>query len=285
MDQQLPIDVIDMTEDEDVVLQAMNTELDKQLEQDIDDISSLINPKTAIIDKITAESVGLAEEESMYLNINAEIDKQIAQDMEAINNYINRSDSDSYVRRLDFFDRMKESPINKQVDAATTNHVLCQYTETGTIQWHECPKCDYKVKEKKRLQDHILSKHDSTSSVQYWLKCLQCKFKTRVDVHLRRHVKLIHSQKPPFKCDECPANYPNTLMLAKHLRTAHRMNDGFACDRCFYVAEDEDDVKAHITAEHLTLNVSWYKCPKCAYRTVRKINLDRHIMYKHSNKF
>ncbi|XP_063916031.1 zinc finger protein 639-like isoform X1 [Zophobas morio] len=264
-------------EEEEAMFESMNAELDKQVEKDMEEIQTYVIPDSPGPE--TPVDPDLDQEEKDFQSMNAQLDKQIAQDMEAIRNYIDKTESDSFADRIEFFNSMDSSLINNCFDKNVTNHILYQHTVLGTIMWHECNMCDYRAKEKDKLQEHMVAKHSTNDGL---FGCQECSYKGKTHSDLMRHKKLGHRlHASQHQCDKCGLSFSKHYGLLRHMKEEHEVA-AFPCQKCDFISVEESDLRQHVLAEHLKLNISWYKCAQCVYRTAKKVNLDRHIMYKHS---
>jgi gamma-glutamyl-gamma-aminobutyrate hydrolase PuuD len=64
------------------------------------------------------------------------------------------------------------------------------------VQWHPCPHCDYKAKQKSNFIRHLADKHDL--GVQ-WHPCPHCDYKAKQKSNFIRHLADKHDTGPVFK--------------------------------------------------------------------------------------
>nr|CAI5830851.1 unnamed protein product [Callosobruchus analis] len=174
------------------------------------------------------------------------------------------------------------------------NHVIRKHPHfiaSVSSKMHECTYCTYKTTMKSNFAKHML-KHPETANQCKFSICVQCKatFKSRpaLDDHtLKKHPESIGSvaSKNIYECTQCTFKTVKRTDLARHM-----LKHPEAADRCkFSVCVhcnatfkkkgklDEHTVRKH---PHLIASVTnkIHECTRCAFKTVMKASLARHVM-------
>ena len=100
------------------------------------------------------------------------------------------------------------------------NFQLADHKESHQELEMKCDHCENRFPTKKRLKQHIQSKHKPKVPVVR-TTCIICK-KTLFDTAtLNRHNRLIHSKERPFPCKSCPLSFALRSMLNTHKKDRH----------------------------------------------------------------
>ncbi|VEN53607.1 unnamed protein product, partial [Callosobruchus maculatus] len=144
----------------------------------------------------------------------------------------------------------------KKADLA--RHISTHLETADRYKFSTCVHCNVSFKNKRSLDDHTVRKHpDSLGSISPKIyECKHCTFKT-----VRQHSLTCHMLKHPetadryklSKCVHCNATF-------KHKRTL-----------------DDHTVKKHPDSIGSISN-KIYECTHCAFRTVKKTYLARHML-------
>nr|CAI5821517.1 unnamed protein product [Callosobruchus analis] len=180
-----------------------------------------------------------------------------------------RSLDDHIVRKHPDFIAFVSSKIHecthcsyKTAMKANLNHHMLKHPETAdSYRYIACVHCNATYKTKKSLDDHTIRKHpDSITCITSKVhKCAYCTYKTTVKGHFTEHMMLEHHETADrckfSTCVHCNTTFIHKQALSDHILTKHPESIG--------------SVSSQI-----------YECTLCAFRTVSKPDLDRH-MVKH----
>ena len=114
--------------------------------------------------------------------------------------------------------------------------LLCQPCETNSTIWYTCPQegCDYKVKRRSHLKQHLADIHDIGVT---WHTCPQegCEYKAKQRQNIKRHLAQIHDIGVTWHT--CPQ------------------------EGCEYKTKKRDGLKQHLANVH-DIGVTWHSCPQ-----------------------
>ena len=130
-----------------------------------------------------------------------------------------------------------------------------------------CTQCDYRTKNSKLLERHVISQHESRISPL----CDQCNCKTRYGNSMIRHKEKVHS--PTYPCEYCTfgANLKN--VLNPHIRQRHGIKR-HGCDQCQYAAKAPRPLEEHKKVVHKGI---LYSCFDCEHRTKKPGSVRNHM--------
>nr|CAI5821512.1 unnamed protein product [Callosobruchus analis] len=175
------------------------------------------------------------------------------------------------------------------------NHVIRKHPHfiaSVSSKMHECTYCTYKTTMKSNFAKHLL-KHPETVDSHKLSKCIHCnaiyKHKIGLDDHiLRQHPELIASVSSKMhECTHCAFKTVLKANLALHMLEHHETADRCkfsTCVHCNTTFIHKQALSDHILTKHPesigSVSSQIYECTLCAFRTVSKPDLDRH-MVKH----
>nr|CAI5830842.1 unnamed protein product [Callosobruchus analis] len=157
---------------------------------------------------------------------------------------------------------------------------------------YQCKYCTYKTTRKSHFVKHSLV-HPETVDSHKLSKCIHCnaiyKHKIGLDDHiLRQHPELIASVSSKMhECTHCAFKTVLKANLALHMLEHHETADRCkfsTCVHCNTTFIHKQALSDHILTKHPesigSVSSQIYECTLCAFRTVSKPDLDRH-MVKH----
>nr|CAI5830849.1 unnamed protein product [Callosobruchus analis] len=161
-----------------------------------------------------------------------------------------------------------------------------------TSKIYQCKYCTYKTTRKSHFVKHSLV-HPETVDSHKLSKCIHCnaiyKHKIGLDDHiLRQHPELIASVSSKMhECTHCAFKTVLKANLALHMLEHHETADRCkfsTCVHCNTTFIHKQALSDHILTKHPesigSVSSQIYECTLCAFRTVSKPDLDRH-MVKH----
>ena len=134
-----------------------------------------------------------------------------------------------------------------------------------------CPHCDKLFRSKQNVQNHINNAHNKT------FLCSQCTY-VSTKLLLDSHMKNVHSEEKPFKCEKCNYRFDSKERLEHHFARRHELRN---CESCPHCGKQYSKLKVHIQ----TCNVRWsgvdrptFKCPNdCGKTFLAKGYLKEHV--------
>nr|CAI5830829.1 unnamed protein product [Callosobruchus analis] len=150
---------------------------------------------------------------------------------------------------------------------------------------HECTYCTYKTSVKSHFDRHIM-KHSNTK-----LKCMHCKARyecrIRLDEHIfRKHPDSIASISSKIhECTYCTFKTLWKTLFDEHTLKRHGNVDGHnsnICVHCNTTYKSKKTLDDHTVRKHrqstALISRKIYECTCCAFKTVMKSNLARHML-------
>jgi len=139
--------------------------------------------------------------------------------------------------------------------------------------WYICPYDDFKAKNKRVLESHMVNKHDVDNNKKFFLK------KQRV-------VEALSQSWYTCSCGGCyKVKFENKEELVYHLANEHRRIVGlYQCPYCVQTSENRSFIWEHVWDTHMKkTKVLWekYKCPFCDFRIDKLDDLPSHIDTSH----
>nr|CAI5821519.1 unnamed protein product [Callosobruchus analis] len=155
---------------------------------------------------------------------------------------------------------------------------------------HQCKYCTYKTTWKSHFARHMLA-HPETADSRKLNKCIRCnteyKHKIGLDEHiLRQHPELIASvSNKMHECTHCAFKTVFKDNLTVHMVEHHETADickFSTCVHCNTTFIDKQALSDHIHSKHPgsigSVSRKIYECTLCAFKTVSKLNSDRHML-------
>ena len=154
----------------------------------------------------------------------------------------------------------------------------------------KCEKCE------KRFQSLIAkSYHEQThhaGEVKVF-DCNVCGKQFKSGIHLKQHVKYVHSDTRRWNCDECDAKFKQKRDLRIHVFNKHNVNYStedydenqsktskvIKCEQCEATFWYRKNLSAHMKTKH-TIGES-FQCDKCNSIFKNKKTMVAHKRYKH----
>ena len=94
-----------------------------------------------------------------------------------------------------------------------------------------------------------------------------------------------------FQCLVCDFKTPQHRNLVKHLATKHKkdaegedLKENQACSQCDFKCVAAHQLKAHLLRKHTPKSDMKFKCEECAYATVEKSALEKHVRFRHTKE-
>ncbi|VEN52491.1 unnamed protein product [Callosobruchus maculatus] len=137
-------------------------------------------------------------------------------------------------------------------------HLLKHPEIASDFKLRTCIHCNATFKEKRYLDNHVFRKHPEfgTSVTSKLHECTKCTFKTVIKLHFDRHLLKhpeIVSDFKPSTCIHCNATFKTKLLLDDHVVRQH-------------------------PAFGTSVTSKLHECTKCTFKTVIKIDFDRHLL-------
>ncbi|CAH1976874.1 unnamed protein product [Acanthoscelides obtectus] len=176
------------------------------------------------------------------------------------------------------------------------NHIVKEHPDfiaSVSAKIHECKHCEYKTTMKNCLASHVW-KHRETVDNYKFIICIHCnekfKFKHMLDNHIiKEHPGFIASITARiYECKHCEYKTTMKTGFSRHMLKHRERVDNYKFRICIHCKAKFKTISAlndHLVQKHpdFTASVSSkiHECTHCAYKSVFKSKLDRH-MSKHS---
>ncbi|XP_018577914.1 zinc finger protein 808-like [Anoplophora glabripennis] len=158
------------------------------------------------------------------------------------------------------------------------------------VQIYKCKDCDFETRYKPNIASHML-RHRNVSDLPR-LKCDKCDYTTIKKRNLSRH-QLRHKsweEAQMHSCDVCDYGTKYKGNLSYHQSCHHRIANAtsrkdpseeklYKCNDCDFGTNYRKSIRNHMVKHRNISQMPKYKCDKCKYVTVNKINFQVH----HSN--
>ena len=136
-----------------------------------------------------------------------------------------------------------------------------------------CRECSRIFKSKSSLKVHVKRKHDHDKP----FRCSKCPYSTSCNILLTRHL-LIHSDRLPFKCTHCDAQFDFETDLIKHGTLVHTTSRNYKCSQCPYDATRKGDLGRHMLVHS---KIQSYHCSECGAKFKHISNMKKHVRRQH----
>jgi len=128
--------------------------------------------------------------------------------------------------------------------------------------------CDKKFKFLVEIPEHVKNVHPQLPP----FKCNVCtneySSKAKLNYHMNVHLK-------PFVCEQCEKKFATKYSMEKHVKSYHKKIRPFKCDQCQKQFFLKGTLKGHVECVHE--KKLKFACPNCPRRFYRKFFLERHI--------
>ncbi|XP_053954089.1 zinc finger protein 271-like isoform X1 [Anastrepha ludens] len=141
----------------------------------------------------------------------------------------------------------------------------------------KCEICDKIFRSNAALNYHV--KTHLRNYLQVPQECPYCKRNFYSDVNFKQHIRIVHSLNKRHKCELCDKPFATQDHLKKHVLSQHQNERKHICHVCSKSFTQLCHLKQHL-AIHTTGKA--HQCIKCKLKFWRKIDLQRHMLKKHS---
>ncbi|CAL8143454.1 unnamed protein product [Orchesella dallaii] len=116
-------------------------------------------------------------------------------------------------------------------------------------------------------------------------KCTICQAPFRHRIQLSNHMRLVHNQKPVYKCRYCEKQYKTFTSFSKHTTQKHKgkprgLTGIFECPICKDRVDSEYNLKMHLL-QHKDDDKLVFKCETCQKSFSKKWHLYKHVKNMH----
>ncbi|CAH1976880.1 unnamed protein product [Acanthoscelides obtectus] len=176
------------------------------------------------------------------------------------------------------------------------NHLIKKHPDfiaSVSSKIHECKHCEYKTIFKTNLTRHVM-KHPETVDNSKFLICNHCKATFKCKRGLNNHLINKH---PDFiasvsckihECTHCAYKTIQKSVIDKHMSKHSKLVDNYKfkiCIHCNAKLKSTRTLNDHIVRRHpefiASVSAKIHECACCAYKTVIKANLVKHMKKKH----
>ncbi|XP_036338259.1 zinc finger protein 470-like isoform X1 [Rhagoletis pomonella] len=158
-----------------------------------------------------------------------------------------------------------------------THRVQCEVVRIGKGEPLKCEICDKIFQSNAALNYHV--KTHLRSSMQAAHECPYCQKHFHSDINFKQHIRIVHSHTKRHKCELCDKPFATLDHLKKHVLSQHQNERKHICQVCAKSFTQLCHLKQHL-AIHTTGKSQ--QCIKCTEKFWRKIDLQRHMLKKHS---
>ena len=198
----------------------------------------------------------------------------------------------------DFTQTETDSAFSSQTDNNLDKKMLteedCDEDSKDTL--HICDKCSFQTEDLERFIDHV------SKRMVHELVCLICSRKFIQKSHLKKHYKKEHKKEKKINCNSCLFKAISQEELQTHKFKLHISNI-YSCITCDLKCEKSEYFVKHLhshkslegirTAQKISkkenndtlLEGGLLKCKDCDYEAERNVNMKRHKIKHHSDKF
>lgn len=133
--------------------------------------------------------------------------------------------------------------------ANMSRHIKNVHTLVNPDNYLQCEKCGNKFKHRATLKQHrqyVCGNKDR-------LKCSHCKFGTRYEWQLSRHMLQEHtgdSTGKSYACGKCGKKYRRERCYRLHLKSNCRIQKSFECWSCDFQTDNEKTFFNHLATKH-----------------------------------
>ncbi|CAF0708023.1 unnamed protein product [Brachionus calyciflorus] len=180
-------------------------------------------------------------------------------------------------------ERQKESKEPQNIPKCNlddqTRNVIPELPYKFECSWDHC---DYTTDNPELFYRHIKNSHvdkfvvKDQNSKCLWSECEQkIPNKNRLVEHIRHH-----SQEKLVACPDCGALFASFTKFIDHCSRSSKIeNMCFQCSHC-----NKKFATNNLLKEHIRKHVNKFKCPNCDMTCIDKKDLEKHILYKHTNQ-
>ncbi|CAH2004546.1 unnamed protein product [Acanthoscelides obtectus] len=174
-------------------------------------------------------------------------------------------------------------------------HVLEHGGNNTSSQPNSCHHCNVSFKNGISLDDHILKKHEEfISAVNRKIhKCEQCAYKTVLKTLYNEHMLKSHPESlgslsmQVYECLRCSYKTFKRNSFDYHCISSHPQTDSsskkcHACVHCNKTFRSKRALENHVLKIHPDfISFVTKQCTKCAFKSVSKYNLEKHMLTHH----
>ena len=130
------------------------------------------------------------------------------------------------------------------------------------------------------------------------LSCEVCGKKSKKRSNLERHMR-VHDGERPYDCEKCYKSFKYPGCLKDHMISWHSSDKQFSSEKCLKPFRKKASLKKHIRRRHRSKEgneklrttkseeakkevVPQYKCDLCNFTMDRQVNLEAHMLVRHS---
>jgi len=128
--------------------------------------------------------------------------------------------------------------------------------------------------------------------------CGVCGKKSRDRFNLEMHIR-VHNGKRPYDCKKCYKSFKYPSNLKDHTISWHSSDKQFSCEKCLKPFRKKSSLKEHLRRRHRSKEgneklrtdeskeakkevVPQYKCDLCNFTVDQQVNLEAHMLVRHS---
>ncbi len=82
--------------------------------------------------------------------------------------------------------------------------------------YYQCPKCEFKAKDKRRLKNHYTPAHSERN-----FGCGECTYRAKTAALLKKHIQLFHRREFKVFCEYCEKGFSDNHVKSRHVNSIH----------------------------------------------------------------
>ena len=110
-----------------------------------------------------------------------------------------------------------------------------------------CKVCKFITDNVEDLSTHKVKCQTPDNLVKY--NCDKCKFETKGNEILNKHIENTHNTPKLHPCERCAKNFITEKLLEEHIEKEHNKKS-FPCNLCTFVTEHKNNLEAHKSYVH-----------------------------------
>ena len=147
---------------------------------------------------------------------------------------------------------------------------------TDLQQLQKCTRCQCNILLETYFSKNRKGQYNKTCDrCRFRFKCLLCDYTCSVNINLKTHIKMVHTQIKDVKCPTCEYKCSTNGDLQRHIKQVHDKLKDCQCPHCEYKCSTNVHLQRHIKQVHS--KIKDFQCPTCEYKCSDNGSLKIHI--------